>query len=447
MALTKVKNQMIDGASVNVKDFGAVGDGVTDDTAALKNAIFYCYTNGGSVNIPEGVKYDYHSLVNYITGTVALNSPDTITGLTLTEDLTGCMVWNTTDGSIGIVASSTSTSITLDSLQLGILNSFTAGDTFYLSALKVGVQIEDNSRWSQQNNAGNGMLVGQTKFWLNSDDPWDFSANELWAYGQYHPAFVASNNNPSDRDGRASFIARKYGVNNKLQASMGFGLNPIAHTDSVVNPGAAADTLLTLGHDEGDHTNNLSSTKIAACFRNTDNNRSIQVGLGDRSRDDYNLHLQWDENSAQKISINSTNGGHKLIEWTEGAGNIVRSAWKIWSGTGQFSGMRNHIQSALFNFSVPDDSYSHSTFSNSGAAGTVQIYLPDGDAYAGYTITLVKETAQIFQATPTVTDQIYGTTAVNKYVRLTNVGDTVTLQSMGNGKWAVISSNGTLIYA
>ena len=35
MALTKAHNRMIEGAAVNVKDFGAVGDGATDDTAAF----------------------------------------------------------------------------------------------------------------------------------------------------------------------------------------------------------------------------------------------------------------------------------------------------------------------------------------------------------------------------------------------------------------------------
>ena len=53
MALTKAHARMIEGAAVNVVDFGAVGDGVTDDTAAIQAAIDFA--NGErKIHIPSG---------------------------------------------------------------------------------------------------------------------------------------------------------------------------------------------------------------------------------------------------------------------------------------------------------------------------------------------------------------------------------------------------------
>lgn len=51
MALTKAHNRMIEGAAVNVRDYGAVGDGVTDDTAAIQAAID---SSAKSVHLPSG---------------------------------------------------------------------------------------------------------------------------------------------------------------------------------------------------------------------------------------------------------------------------------------------------------------------------------------------------------------------------------------------------------
>jgi hypothetical protein len=56
MTLTKAHNRMIDGASINVKDYGATGDGVTSDTAAIQSAIDDC-PEGGSVFFPSGTYY------------------------------------------------------------------------------------------------------------------------------------------------------------------------------------------------------------------------------------------------------------------------------------------------------------------------------------------------------------------------------------------------------
>lgn len=54
-----------DGA-VNVKDFGAVGDGTTDDTVAIQAAIDSCGTGGGIVYFPPGATYCVQYATDYL---------------------------------------------------------------------------------------------------------------------------------------------------------------------------------------------------------------------------------------------------------------------------------------------------------------------------------------------------------------------------------------------
>tara|TARA_R110000868_G_scaffold103112_2_gene284064 strand:- start:15593 stop:17443 length:1851 start_codon:yes stop_codon:yes gene_type:complete len=54
MSLTKVSFSMINGAYTNVKDFGATGDGSTNDTAAIQLAIDNLASSGGVLYFPPG---------------------------------------------------------------------------------------------------------------------------------------------------------------------------------------------------------------------------------------------------------------------------------------------------------------------------------------------------------------------------------------------------------
>ena len=53
------------GLWISVKDFGAIGDGVADDRAAIQACIDYCYTNNKCVLIPNGTYKVLDSLVFY----------------------------------------------------------------------------------------------------------------------------------------------------------------------------------------------------------------------------------------------------------------------------------------------------------------------------------------------------------------------------------------------
>lgn len=63
MSLTKVSYQLINGAPINVVDYGCVADGVTDNTTAITNlftALGSSYS--GVITIPYGVKYTFNTV-------------------------------------------------------------------------------------------------------------------------------------------------------------------------------------------------------------------------------------------------------------------------------------------------------------------------------------------------------------------------------------------------
>lgn len=129
---------MIEGASVNVKDFGAVGDGVTDDRVALQAALDYACDNNGILILD---KRTYA-----ISGTIYIRADSDIViegmGSTIikTSDWTGSWLWcerlvdNTTTITLSDIGKNTR-SISVDSAAER--DKFSPGDLFTLSSDKL----------------------------------------------------------------------------------------------------------------------------------------------------------------------------------------------------------------------------------------------------------------------------------------------------------------------
>lgn len=78
MALTKVHNRMFEGAFFNVKDFGATGDGVTDDGPAIQSVIDSVPASGGTIYFPPGT-YRLENLDSTYTRAYLVINSDNIT--------------------------------------------------------------------------------------------------------------------------------------------------------------------------------------------------------------------------------------------------------------------------------------------------------------------------------------------------------------------------------
>lgn len=96
MTLTKATYSMIEGAPVNVLDYGAVSDGVTDNTSALQAAINAAIASGETLYFPAGT---------YLTGKLTLSGSIRMTGaatLKLKSATNDHLLQNNSGGAINV---------------------------------------------------------------------------------------------------------------------------------------------------------------------------------------------------------------------------------------------------------------------------------------------------------------------------------------------------------
>ena len=111
--------------SISVKDFGATGNGTTDDTAAIQSAINACGNNGGSIYLPAGTYK--------ITSSININNQN---GVRLFGDGYKSTIVLDSTTSDGIVVSGTSTGTILDSFWIVGSAAATAGNMIAVTTVQ-----------------------------------------------------------------------------------------------------------------------------------------------------------------------------------------------------------------------------------------------------------------------------------------------------------------------
>jgi hypothetical protein len=159
MSLTKVTYAMIEGATANVLDFNAVGDGVADDTAAIQAAINSLSATGGGVYLPTGTYK--------ITASLSINAAnitfygDGFEATTIKATASTFWMLQYTDNSDNLNVNN----IFFDGCAVNETNTqYAIGYTLVADAPEY-VTIQ-NCKFSNTNNA---IVTGSGKYWLISD--------------------------------------------------------------------------------------------------------------------------------------------------------------------------------------------------------------------------------------------------------------------------------------
>jgi len=170
--------------SVSVNDFGAVGDGVTDDTAAIQAAIdAVSAADGGTVFIPNGIYKVTSSISMKSNITVECDSNVIIDG----ENCTDSDVINFTGTVDAAFALDVSPSQGDTSISLSGSPTFVAGDLVHLVSLRNCLSSADaGSQWLGDGTAGAAYAYFSEFNFIKSDDgSGDYTLSRPLIFDQY----------------------------------------------------------------------------------------------------------------------------------------------------------------------------------------------------------------------------------------------------------------------
>ena len=430
---------------VNVKDYGAVDDKATDNTDLVLEKINDVYDNGGGiVTIPYGVVWDYSSIDNAYSGTATGGSSTTLVDSGAnwdTNELKGGFLWNTTDKSYGLITGNTSDTVTVSRFLLGSDNSFEASDTYKISKHKANVIIDDQSTYDFYDSA----FTAQVKTIVCMPEPSAAAANELHFSAPYHPAIIIGNSGPGGMENRASLIFRHY-KDGSLYKWFQTGIN-----GSSGSMDQAESQYMIVG-------GNATAYSELLGLRYTDIHHR-EMGLGIRAQAGYSLYIKhWEDTENCKVAINSPSDAeieilregtskHKIVFDSDNqyiylyAGDT--QIGRITSN-GSLDGFRNMVTDFTDNYSLAQNQ-SGRICTNSGATGTINIYLPTITSGLGVQFTFVVLASQNLVIKPYSGQRIFGTSDIDKGVYASVIGNTITFMCVGSS-WYVKSSVGTWTY-
>lgn len=206
MALTKVHNRMIEGAAVNVKDFGAKGDGTTNDTAAIQAAI----NASNSIYVPSGtyicspdtltLKSNLDIFGDGFNSKIELNDIGVLLTGTLVSNLTIQNIHLTLDSSVNTsVSGESTTSLKLiNSLNIHLLNCFISnniGDQVLFQGCR-GVVVTNNTFFGGKVGFGSdeGGLAGRNYYSQSGADLQFYGSTDSFSSTGETGKSVISNN-------------------------------------------------------------------------------------------------------------------------------------------------------------------------------------------------------------------------------------------------------------